>query len=248
MYTKELLLDHLGALGINPNGTLKVHLSYKAIGDVKGGGDTVLDVLAEYMKGGLLVLPTHTWDNVRGKNPVMDVLHTPSCVGALTELFRKRTGVRRTLHPTHSVAAIGEGADGFVTGEEKIKTPCGKGGTYYKLWERNAQILLIGVNFTRNTFIHGIEEWDGAIGAISPNQADYYTINQEGQRLYTPQFRHCAKIGSETFTKLEPEAIKQGILTLGHFGDATTRLMSAKALRGMVAPLLEKDPRYLSRY
>ena len=248
MYTKQDLLNHLAALGIDPKGTLKVHLSYKAIGDVAGRGDTVLDVLAEYMKEGLLVLAAHTWDNVRERNPVMDVLHTPTCVGILTEIFRKRIGVHRSLHPTHSVTALGNGAANFVAGEEKIETPCGKGGTYYKLWERDAQILLIGVNFTCNTFIHGIEEWDGAIGSISEKRADYYTINHEGYRIFTPQYRHCAKIGSKTFSKLESSAIQQGILTLGNFGDATTRLMSAKALRGMVAPLLKKDPLYLSRY
>ncbi len=248
MYKKQDLLKDLEVMGIEPTGTLMVHLSYKAIGEVEGGGDTVLDALAEYMQPGLLVLPSHTWSNVDVINPVMDVLYTPSCIGALTELFRKRPGVCRSLHPTHSVAALGREAADFVSGEEKILTPCGEGGTYHKLWQRNAQILLIGVNFTRNTYIHGIEEWDGAEGTISDKKTDLYVINQQGQRLYTPQYRHCARIGSETFSKLEPQALQQGILTLGRFGDATARLMYAAPLREMVAGLLQADARYLMRY
>lgn len=248
MYTKQDLLAHLEALGIDPSGTLMVHLSCKAIGEVDGRGDTVLDALTEYMKPGLLVLPTHTWSNVDEKNPVMDVLYTPTCIGVLTEMFRKRPGVHRSLHPTHSLAAIGEGAEEFVSGEEKINTPCGMGGAYYKLWERNAQILLIGVNFMRNTYVHGVEEWDHAEGSISPKKTDLYVINQQGNRLYTPQYRHCAPLSSNTFTKLEPQALQQGILTIGHFGDATARLMSADPLRTMVAELLQKDARYLLRY
>jgi aminoglycoside 3-N-acetyltransferase len=248
MYTKQDLLSHLTALGIDPSGTLLIHLSYKAIGEVDGRGDTVLDAFMEYMQPGLLLLPTHTWDYVREKNPVMDVLYTHSCVGVLTEMFRKRPGVYRSLHPTHALSAVGEGAEELLSGEEKICTPCGKGGVYYKLWERNAQILLIGVNFTRNTFIHGIEEWDHAKGSISPDKSDMYVINHQGSRLYTPQYRHCSPLGSETFSKLEAPALQQGILTMGRFGDATARLMYAQPLRKMVAELLKADEKYLLRY
>ncbi|NLO85696.1 MAG: AAC(3) family N-acetyltransferase [Clostridiales bacterium] len=248
MYTKEDLLNHLCALGIDPKGTLFVHSSYKAIGEVEGRADTVLDALMQYMHEGLLAVPTHTWDNVGKQNPVMDVLHTPSCIGVLTELFRKREKVHRSLHPTHSVAAAGKDAEAFVAGEEKIQTPCGKGGVYDKLRERDAQILLIGVNFSRNTFVHGIEEWDGAVGSISKEKTDLYVINHEGRRMYTPQYRHCAPLGSETFPKLEALALQTGILTMGRFGDATGRVMRAEPLREMVAKILKEDPSYLLRY
>jgi len=248
MYKKTDLLQDLSQIGIDPHGTLLVHLSCKSVGEVEGHGETILDAFCEYMRPGLLVLPSHTWSNVREANPVMDVLHTTSCVGALTEIFRKRKGVHRSLHPTHSVAALGVGAEELVSGEEHINTPCGRGGVYYKLWERNAQILLIGVNFARNTFIHGIEEWDGAEGSISKDRADYYVINHQGNRIHTPLFRHCAPLGSDTFTKLEPDAIQQGILTLGRFGDATTRLMNTQPLRTMAAKLLKADAKYLLRY
>lgn len=248
MYIKQDLLTHLSQLDIDPNGTLLVHLSYKSIGEVFGRGDTVLDALSEYMQAGLLVLPSHTWNHVGITNPVMDVLHTTSCVGALTEMFRKRPGVVRSLHPTHSLAALGAQAAEFVSGEQFIDTPCGKGGAYYKLWEQNAQILLIGVNFTRNTFIHGIEEWDGAEGSISPKKVDLYVIDYQGKRQYTPQYRHCAPLGSDTFAKLEAPALQQGVLTMGSFGEATTRLMQTRPLREMVAALLQEDARYLLRY
>jgi len=248
MYTKQDLMSHLFAIGVDPNGTLKIHISYKAIGAVDGRADTVLDALMDYMQNGLLVLASHTWNSVREVNPVMDVLYTPTCVGILTEMFRKREGVHRSMHPTHAVAAIGKGAEAFVAGDEKVNTPCGEGGAYHKLWERDAQILLIGVNFSRNTFIHGIEEWDKAEGTIRDELEDYFVINHQGQRLHTPLRRHYAPLGSETFTKLEPYAFKDGILTFGHFGDATTRLMRAKALRSMAAKFLQEDPRYLAGY
>jgi len=249
MHTKHSFFNDLLSLEIHPASTLMVHVSYKAIGEVDGRGDTVLDALCEYMKNGLLVLPSHTWANVNSEhNPVMDVLHTPSCVGVLTELFRKRKGVVRSLHPTHSIAAFGKEAVDFAYGEEKTNTPCGKNGVYHKLWERNAQILLIGVNFTRNTYIHGIEEWDGVIAPVSSDLTDLYVISPKGNRIYTPQYRHNGKLGSNTFTKLEPQAISEGILSLGRFGDATARVMLAQPLRKMTAELLKTDASYLMRY
>ncbi|MCL2741718.1 MAG: AAC(3) family N-acetyltransferase, partial [Oscillospiraceae bacterium] len=133
-------------------------------------------------------------------------------------------------------------------GEEAIRTPCGKGGAYHKLWERGAAILLIGVNYTRNTFIHGIEEWDGAEEAVSGEATDLYVINEEGRRIHTPQYRHCNRLGSSTFVKLEAEAIEKGVLRLGTFGDATARVMGAAPLRDMVAARLRADPRYLLRH
>ena len=248
MYNKQQLLDSLRDIGVDPAGTLMTHLSYKAIGEVDGRGDTVLDALTEYMRDGLLVLPSHTWKHVGSTNPVFDVLYTPSNIGNLPELFRKRPGVRRSLHPTHSLAAAGKDAEEFLAGEERVETPCGKGGAYYRLWERNAQILMIGINFSCNTFIHGIEEWDGAEGTISPNKTDFYVVDYDGHRLFTPQYRHCAPLSSATFTKLEAPALQQGILTFGRFGDAATRLMYTKPLREMIAALIREDRKYLLRY
>ena len=248
MLTPQDMRRQLEAIGVDPSGTLMVHLSCKAIGAVCGGGEAVLDALTDYMRDGLLVLPAHTWAYVSEQNPVMDVLYTQSCVGVLTELFRKRPGVRRSLHPTHSLAALGADAEAFVSGEEQIASPCGVGGAHHRLWQRDAQILLIGVNFTRNTYIHGIEEWDGAQGSLSQTKTDLYVVNHAGQRLHTPQYRHCAPLYSEPFSKLEPQALNEGILTLGRFGEATTRLMRAVPLRAMVAAQLRADARYLLRY
>ena len=242
MHTKESLMHDLEALGIDPAGTLFVHSSYKSIGEVEGRADTVLDALSEYMADGLLALPTHTWSNTNPRNPVMDVLYTPACVGILPELFRKRPGVVRSLHPTHSVAALGRDAREFVAGEELRRTPCPEGGVYHRLYLRNAQILLIGVNFTRNTFIHGVEEWEHVPGTLNPALEDIHVIDEAGRRYYAPQHRHCAPLISETFWKIEPVAIRDGATRVGRFGDAKVFLSGARRLRDVVARIFSIDP------
>ncbi|MDR2832322.1 MAG: AAC(3) family N-acetyltransferase [Streptococcaceae bacterium] len=248
MYTKEQLKKQLATIGVNPKGVLKVHLSYKAIGELENGGDTVLEALMEYMKEGLLVLPTHTWRNINDMNPVFDVLYTPSCVGYLTESFRQKKGVVRSLHPTHSVSAIGKGAEELVKGDELLTSPCGKGGAYHKLYEANAQVLLIGVNFMRNTIVHGFEEWNGVPNILNEKAVELITIPKQGERIKIDMHRHISRLGSRTFAKLEPRAIMEGVLTLGRFGDADTRLMNAKPLFDLVSDELQKDLNYLQRY
>lgn len=90
MYTQKELLQQLNAMKINPKGTLLVHSSMKAIGQVEGGADAVLDVLCEYMKNGLLVFPTHTWSQMNETYNIFDVKKEPSCVGLLSNLFLKK--------------------------------------------------------------------------------------------------------------------------------------------------------------
>ena len=102
MYTKEQLKKQLENMGLTGNETILIHSSMKSIGEVAGGADTVLDAWIEYFGHGLLLLPTHTWKNINSDSPVYNPKETPSCVGLLTNMFLKRDGVIRSLHPTHS--------------------------------------------------------------------------------------------------------------------------------------------------
>ena len=100
MYTKNSLLQDIEKMGINPQGTLLIHSSMKSIGLVEESADTVLDAWSEYMRDGLLIFPTHTWKQIGKETMTFDSRSLPSCVGILPELFRRRPGVLRSLHPT----------------------------------------------------------------------------------------------------------------------------------------------------
>ncbi|HIT90442.1 MAG TPA: AAC(3) family N-acetyltransferase [Candidatus Merdenecus merdavium] len=247
MITKEDLRKDLSDLGINPKGTLLVHSSYKKIGDVEGRGDTVIDVLLEYMKEGTLILPTHTWDQIAiDKQPVMEVEHTASCIGILPDIFRQRPDVIRTWHPTHSVGIYGEKAQDLAKGEEFINTPCGPGSIWNKLLDEKASILLVGVDFTRNTFIHCIEELCDVPNRLTEEIHDLYVITPHGEKLYTPQYRHRKGLGSQTFWKLEALMEKEGVMKKGQFGQAQTMLCDAQGLYRILSQMLSKDIEILS--
>lgn len=229
-------------MGIVPTDTLLVHSSMKSIGQVENGAETVLDTLSEYLSGGLLIMPTHTWGYINAESPVFDVRTSKSCVGVLTELFRHRTGVIRSLHPTHSVAALGSDAKSYVSGEELLDTPCAPKSCYGKLEGRDAKILMIGVNFAKNTTIHCIEEVAGVPGRLSDHQEQLYTVDYDGRKIGIPCFRHD-NADSYHYMKLEPVMFSRGVLHETRFGDAKCLLLGAKDLFGTTLELLSKNIR-----
>ena len=53
MYTKEELKQQLRNVGLTGKETILIHSSMKAIGEVEGGADIVLDAWMEYFSEGL---------------------------------------------------------------------------------------------------------------------------------------------------------------------------------------------------
>ena len=194
------------------------------------------------MKDGLLVLPTHTWSYINAENPKFYVDKSPSCVGILTELFRKRPGVVRSLHPTHSVAALGKDAKEFVAGDEKWDTPCARNSVWGKLLDRKAQIMLLGVDLRRNTFVHGVEEWVDIPGRLTDYHEQLYTVLPDGTEILVPSRRHCGLPWSEHFWKVDNLFLKTGVMYLGKFGDAQVRICDTVKLTELLMDMLKADP------
>jgi len=88
---------------------------------------------------------------------VFDVRRTPSTMGAVTEHFRRSHNVVRSIHPTHSVAALGPGAEAFVAGHESASTPFGDGTPFARLLQRQAKQVWFGCGIGPFTVYHLFE-------------------------------------------------------------------------------------------
>lgn len=243
MYTKEDLLDDLSKMGIDPQGTLLVHSSMKAVGEVKGRADTVLDAFIEYMKDGLLIFPTHSWDEGNLINNIYNPKTEPSCVGILTNLFRKRDGVFRSLHPTHSVAAKGNEAKAYIKGEENSDTPCPRDGCWGRLYDRQAQILFLGCSLKKNTYIHGVEEWNNLPDRVSEEPRKIKVINPYGEDYEIDFHGHHSSHGdvSKNYDKLEKPFLYKGIASKGKIGDADSFLCDAVGMADLTTEFLRRN-------
>lgn len=243
MFSKDDLKRDIARIGVLPSDTLLVHSSMKALGPVEGGADTVLDAFCEYLAEGLLVLPTHTWEQINADYSVFDVENEPSCVGVLTNIFRKRPGVLRSWHPTHSVAAWGKGAAEFIAGEENFDTPCPRGGCYDKLYDRRAKVLFLGVPLSRNTLIHGVEEWAGVPRRIADHHQLLKIRTPDGRLLERPMRRHSSPVHvSDNYDKLEEPLLALGIAVRGRIGAAESVLVQVAPMVDLTLVFLRRDP------
>ncbi len=252
MYTKEQLIQDLKNLGLQATDTVLVHSSMKAMGEVEGGADTALDALQEVVSEGMLVLPTHTWATMTEEHNLFDPETEPACVGILPNLFRKRPGVIRSLHPTHSVAAWCKDREKlvkFTNDEECHSTPCPRKGCYGKLYDLNAKILLLGVKFNRNTYLHGVEEWFGIGERLTDFTLPLEVVLPDGTRKATPMHKHFKPNNisiSEYYGKLEPDLLKADVMKIGKVGNAECRLMKAKELADIATEYLKKERDYFT--
>lgn len=267
-YNKQQLKDQLESMGLKGDETILIHSSMKAIGAVDGGADTVLDAWMEYFKDGLLLLPTHTWKTVNADNPVYNPYTTPSCVGLLTNMFMKRDGVIRSLHPTHSMSGYGKNAAEYLAGEEYNNTPCTPGGCYDRLKEVCGKVLLVGVGHERNTYIHSVEEVlnvpnrlsdmpmelvielqeeSNNSGKLPPYNRDdgwkKHTDNRLYRKVYVRKHYNAQQPHiSEDFVKLNQIFLDSGVVRKVKFGDADSLLCDAKGMFNIVRQVIAPDP------
>ena len=243
-YDKEQLKKQLYEMGLGSTDALMVHSSMKSMGNVEGGADTVVDALLEYFSEGLVMVPTHTWKQMSEEYSLFDRETEPVCVGIIPELFRKRPGVVRSLHPTHSMAVYGKGAKEYIQGEENCTTPCPPDGCWGRLKDIKAKILLLGVTHTRNTYIHSIEESFEIPERFTEQQVRFQVKLPDGNIKDVDMYRHYNKVDphiSEHYDIMKEGYEKTGAAKSVRLGDATCILCEAEKLFEVTGRILTRE-------
>lgn len=226
MLTRTDLHEFLKSNGIPSNATLLVHTSMRALGEVDGGCDGLIDAFASYLCDGLFLVPTHTWANVDADSPIYNVRETLPCIGALPTVAAFRSDAVRSLHPTHSLSAFGKRAAEYVAGEENATSPCPPDGAWARLYGEGAKILLIGVGLNRNTYIHAIDEMIDLPDRLEP-PIPLTVVNRNGER-HEILFRKHGETGSENFGVFEPALKACGALSYATLGGATVGIFDVR--------------------
>jgi aminoglycoside 3-N-acetyltransferase len=152
--TREQIVNAIRSLGVDAGDLMIVHPSFKSLGGVEGGPAAVANALVDSVSpGGSVFVPTFTYGA-----DAYDPATSPSADGVITEAFRKLPNTIRSLHATHPVAGVGPDASAILEGHDRVHA-FAPNSPLWRLWERNAWVLLIGVGHFANSAAHVAEEW-----------------------------------------------------------------------------------------
>lgn len=160
--TREDVKNAAKALGIAKGDTVIIHSSYKSMGEVEGGAETVISGFFDAVgEDGTLVFPTLVAQNFTEAYQTWHI-DKPSDMGYLTNYFRLREGSIRSDQATHSVAAGGKMAK-YLTethGQTGKRVGC-SGSTSFsadspwqKMYDMDVKTVLLGVGPRKTTFRH----------------------------------------------------------------------------------------------
>lgn len=243
MITKQQLKDDLHAMGIRGDDTVLIHISLKAVGEVEGGADGLIDAFCEYLSDGLFLVPTHTWNDVNANNPIYDVRTSVPCIGTVPRVAAFRKDGIRSLHPTHSIWAHGKDAENFIRGEENAASPAPVGFCWDRLADVGAKILLIGVTHNRNTFIHSIDERMNLADRLSTTPYDVTIVDHSGTSSVHPMRAHsCSKTNDVSlfYVNFEKPLTELGAQTFGQLGNAQVRIVDAKKCQEIISRIYSR--------
>lgn len=166
---------------------------HSAVGDlnIDFPATRILDLLLEIVGNeGTLLFPCWQFlnraeDHFKGEHKDFDVRKTRSKLGFLTEWVRMNKSSKRSLHPCNSIVAIGKDADQFLSEHHHDIYPCGFKSPFYKLIEKKAKIVGLGVDVNNLTFVHCVEDVEPNLFKIKTRTERVYeidVINGEGNR------------------------------------------------------------------
>jgi aminoglycoside 3-N-acetyltransferase len=229
-------------VGVKPGQPVIVHASLSAVGEIRGGAETVLGALLAACPGVMaptftyktMIIPevgpennAYTYGTGKDQNRMAEFFQpdmpADPMMGVLPETIRKHPGARRSMHPILSFSGIHLDQ---VLSTQTMEAPLAPIGA---LAEDNGLVLLIGVNHTVNTSIHYAEYLAGR------KQFIRWALTPQGVRE-CPGFSGC----SDGFEAAAPYL--ESITRTAQIGSATLRSIQLKPMIEILAELIRKQP------
>ena len=250
--TGEEIKAKLKEIGIKAGDSVIVHSAMSQIGFIVGGADTIIDAFLEVLNDkGTLLMPVYPFrgtmiEHMRS-DEIFNVVNSPSYMGRLTETFRNRPHCLRSLHPTHSVCALGKKAEWFVSGHENSGSPAGKDSPFDKLVQDKGKIVCFGSPLGHVTSYHVIEDKvEFPLPIYMEKKYSKKVITTDGRKITVHTKVHDLKVSKtriDSNKKVESEIekilLKDGILKKAQLGNGTIMSTDAYGLEKSLERMLE---------
>lgn len=234
-YGPEELKQCVRSLGVGSGSTIMLHGGFGSHYGFRGSIEELTDAFIDLVgpEGTLTMVSLPYRSSSLQYLQTMkrfDVRRTPSMMGLISEYFRHRPDVLRSLHPTHPVLALGAKAQWLVAGHEDCLYPCGPGTPFEKLLQSDGRVVFFNVPFATFTFFHYLEHH------VSPRVPfPLYTdapfvvpvIDQAGQPRTVSTFVFSPDaIRRRRFQVLEDELFRRGLIARAQVG--ASRLLAIR--------------------
>jgi aminoglycoside 3-N-acetyltransferase len=240
--TQDSIGADLWRLGVPRGGTVLLHSSLSALGEVPGGAAGVLAVLRGLLgPEGTLVVPTFTEGNslssrayrraVRDMSPEQEARHrsrmpafdrdtTPSSgMGRIAEQLRTTEGAIRSDHPQTSFAALGPSAPELMK-EHQLECHLGPMSPLGRLYQSGAHVLLLGIGYEACTAFHLAEYL-----LPEPPMTVYRCVVKSGDAQREWCEYEDIVLDDTDFPKIGDALDRTGIVARALVGSAVTRLL-----------------------
>lgn len=232
--TREEVKKIIDSLNIGTNDVI-LHSSLLSIGKVQGGVKWVTNCLFEKINltsNTLLVsaLPYRgKFKDYLENIDVFDVRKAPIEMGGINEYIGQLPESKRSVHPTHSIVAIGKNAEEYVCGHHLDCTPFGLNSPYYKIIKNHGKAVMFGASWNYFTSIHVIEDllgkdYPGKIYA--PTKYKVKCFDSKGNQVivetpYHDSLNSCIRMMSP----LKPKLLKKGIMEVTPIGESEIEII-----------------------
>ena len=143
-------------LGVTRGRTLWVQSSWNEFYNVPLKPSEMIDLLRDLLgPSGTLAMPAFPIDQDESKVFLVD--RAPVYTGLLCEIFRRSADVRRSIHLSSSVCAVGPNTDFLLKDHHLTDMPWGRDSPFCRLGEVDARMLGLGAGFEYMTPLHAVE-------------------------------------------------------------------------------------------
>lgn len=256
--TKDKIISDLREMGIVQGDNLFLHSSLKNIGYVEGGARTVIEAILNVISSsGTLVVPTYSqrgtmYETCQTKNYLFDPRSDTTGLGLIPATFLRLPNVQRSIHPTHSVSAIGKHAKFITESHHLAVSTFGTDSPWDRFIKLDGKLFGLGVTLASLTCFHVLED----------NMLDKFPLPVRMKETY---YLKCKDWESNLFeipvTPLDPKFTPQrvdakdrhdlreyfwkefesaGLLNVGRVGLATCWYVKAKTFLNHITMLMKE--------
>lgn len=233
------LLQTLRTLGVRDGDSLMLHSSFAAHHGFRGSIEALTETFVQAVgpRGHLLMVSlAYRSSSLQYLSQLkqFDVRRTPSMMGLVSEFFRRRPEVQRSLHPTHPMLVRGPEAEWYVAGHEHCIYPCGPGTPFEKFAEQDGIVVFFNVPFGTFTFFHHLEHLVSAelpFALYTEQRFEVKVIDRDGQPglVHTHVFALEA-IRRRRFEVLEQALRRRGLIATSRIGNTRLEAVRVRAV------------------